>query len=101
MPPQSVLIVGAGPTGLMMACQLARFNIPFRIIEKQAGLVTSQSRALGVQARTLEIFRQMGIASEAVKHGEKATELKMIIRGKKVQSVHFGQAGDKLTEFPY
>jgi 2-polyprenyl-6-methoxyphenol hydroxylase-like FAD-dependent oxidoreductase len=40
-----VLIVGAGPTGLMLASQLARLKIPFRIIEKNEG-PTTQSRAL-------------------------------------------------------
>jgi 2-polyprenyl-6-methoxyphenol hydroxylase-like FAD-dependent oxidoreductase len=45
-----VLIVGAGPTGLMLACQLARFGISYRIVEKNSG-PTTQSRALAIQAR--------------------------------------------------
>src|SRR5215467_1510838 len=64
-----VLIVGAGPTGLMMASQLARFGIPFRLIEKNEG-PTTQSRALVIQPRSLEIFEQMGIAERAVKQGK-------------------------------
>lgn len=66
---QEVLIVGAGPTGLMAACQLALFGIKFRIIDKNTGPAL-ESRALAVQARTLEIFSLMGIADEAVARGK-------------------------------
>ena len=59
-----VLIVGAGPTGLALACQLARCGIDCMIVEKGAAL-TPYSRALGVHARTLEIYDQFGIAEEA------------------------------------
>src|SRR5574341_1246062 len=62
-PDPAVLIVGAGPTGLLLACQLALRKVPFRIIDKSADH-TTQSRALVVQARSLEIFEQMGIAQE-------------------------------------
>jgi 2-polyprenyl-6-methoxyphenol hydroxylase-like FAD-dependent oxidoreductase len=65
-PPNSdVLIVGAGPTGLMLACQLAINKISFRIIDKSEDH-TTQSRALVVQARSLEIFDQMGISEKAI-----------------------------------
>jgi 2-polyprenyl-6-methoxyphenol hydroxylase-like FAD-dependent oxidoreductase len=47
-----VLIVGAGPSGLMLACQLQRFGISYRIVEKNSG-PTTQSRALAIQARSL------------------------------------------------
>jgi 2-polyprenyl-6-methoxyphenol hydroxylase-like FAD-dependent oxidoreductase len=60
-----VLIVGAGPTGLMMACQLAVHQISFRIIDKNS-TSSQNSGALIVQARTLEIFEQLGIANEAI-----------------------------------
>ena len=48
-----VVIIGAGPTGLSLACQFVRYGIDFVIIEKNAG-VTPYSKALGVHARTLE-----------------------------------------------
>jgi 2-polyprenyl-6-methoxyphenol hydroxylase-like FAD-dependent oxidoreductase len=63
-----VLIVGAGPTGLVMALWLARLNVPFRIIEKNSG-PGQTSRAMAVHARTLEFYRQLGIAEEVVDHG--------------------------------
>jgi len=56
-----VLISGAGPTGLMLACELARHGLRPRIIDKNAA-AASQSRALGMQARTLEVCDSIGIA---------------------------------------
>src|SRR5438552_2435806 len=53
-----VLIVGAGPTGLMLANQLARRGVRIVIIDRHAG-PSLQTRALGVQARTLEIYSQL------------------------------------------
>ncbi len=56
-----VLIVGAGPTGLVLALWLARKGVRLRIIDKTAEAGTT-SRALAVQARTLEFYTQLGIA---------------------------------------
>ncbi len=55
-----VLIVGAGPTGLMLANQLARRGVRIVVIDRHAG-PAQQTRALGVQARTLEIYQKLGI----------------------------------------
>ncbi len=63
-----VLIVGAGPTGLTAALELSRFGIPFRIIDKLPSPPTT-SRAIGVQARTLELFQQRGLAEDLVARG--------------------------------
>ena len=63
---KEVLIVGGGPAGLMMACQLALHNISFRVIDKKEH-VNNFSGALLIQARTLEIFDQMGIAGKILK----------------------------------
>ena len=56
-----VLVVGAGPTGLTMACELARHGIAPRIIDK-APAPSDKSKAFGIHARTLELFEVMGIA---------------------------------------
>lgn len=77
-----VLICGAGPTGLMLAGQLALRNVPFRIIDKNADH-TTQSRAIVVQARSVEIFGQMGIAQEALRLGEKAKAVNVVVNGKR------------------
>ena len=63
-----VLIAGAGPTGMMAAIELSRFNIPVRLIEKKAEPDTA-SRAIGVQARTLELLDQRRLASSLAKLG--------------------------------
>ncbi len=55
-----VLIVGAGPTGLTLAIELARRHIPFHLIDRQPEAPIT-SRALGTQSRTIEVFRLMGI----------------------------------------
>src|SRR5437764_1981169 len=60
---QGVLIIGAGPTGLTLACELARRGVPFRIFEKLAAPV-AESRAFGIQARTLEMLEDMGIVQQ-------------------------------------
>ncbi|MCA9507564.1 MAG: FAD-dependent monooxygenase [Myxococcales bacterium] len=63
-----VLIVGAGPSGLMAALILSRLNIPIRIIEKNLSK-SIYSRAIGVQIRTLEIFSSLGILQDLMKKG--------------------------------
>ena len=54
-----------------MACQLKRFGVRYRLIEMNLG-PTTQSRALAIQARTLELLAQMGIAQEALEQGKPA-----------------------------
>src|SRR5260370_3009639 len=60
-----VLIAGAGPTGMMAAIELSRFNIPVRLIEKKPEPETS-SRAIRVQARTLHLLEQRALRSPLV-----------------------------------
>src|SRR6202166_5100628 len=66
--PDRVLIVGAGPTGLTAALELSRLGIAVRIIDKQAAPPTT-SRAVGVQARTLELLELRGLADEMPRPG--------------------------------
>ena len=63
-----VLIVGAGPTGLMLAHDLARRDVRALIVDRHAG-PAEQTRAIGVQALTLEILAQAGLAAVAVARG--------------------------------
>ena len=63
-----VLIVGAGPTGLTLACDLARRGIEFRILEKAAAHFVG-SRAKGLQPRTLEVFDDLGVIETALSSG--------------------------------
>jgi 2-polyprenyl-6-methoxyphenol hydroxylase-like FAD-dependent oxidoreductase len=95
-----VLIVGAGPTGLMMACQLAVYGVSFRIIDKSS-ISSQNSGALIVQARTLEIFEQMGIAGEAIKQGIIADRINILYNGKKIAYTSIKDIGRNLSQFPF
>ena len=59
----SVLIVGAGPTGLTAALELSRLGIGVRIVDRALERSLT-SRALGIQARTVELLRVRGVADE-------------------------------------
>lgn len=76
-----VLIVGAGPTGLMMANELKRHNIPFRIIDKNAEQ-TQGSNATWIQTRTLEIFDTIGMIDSFLKIGHKCHTINGYVKGK-------------------
>jgi 2-polyprenyl-6-methoxyphenol hydroxylase-like FAD-dependent oxidoreductase len=60
-----VLIAGAGPTGLVLALWLTRLGVRVRIVDKTSEPGTT-SRALAVQARTLEFYGQLGFADKVV-----------------------------------
>jgi 2-polyprenyl-6-methoxyphenol hydroxylase-like FAD-dependent oxidoreductase len=81
-----VLVVGAGPTGLMMASELARQGIKCRIIDKAAEPMPL-SKALTIHARTLEIFEKIGIVDEFVTRGVRAHGASIYAGGKRI--VHF------------
>lgn len=66
-----VLIVGGGPTGIMLAAELARRNVPCRIIDRKKG-PTASSRAFTIHARTLEIFDAIGLAKPFIETGLKS-----------------------------
>ncbi|HKZ37587.1 MAG TPA: FAD-dependent monooxygenase [Chryseolinea sp.] len=95
-----VLIVGAGPTGLMMACQLARLGVNFRIIEKNRES-TTQSRALAIHAGSMEIFSQMGIADDFINLGKKVKAVNYLVKGNVEKRIALSEFGKGLTQFPF
>lgn len=95
-----VLISGAGPTGLMLACQLARYGIDFRVVDARSG-PRQEPRALGVQARTLELFEALGIADLAVHEGRPVAVGNLHVNGRRVQRIAFGEMGCGHTPFPF
>lgn len=95
-----VLIVGAGPTGLMLANQLARRGVRFRIIDRHAGPAV-QTRALGVQARTMEIYSHLGIIDQALELGKRATGANWWTHGRRVARLAIGDIGRDLSPYPY
>ena len=95
-----VLIVGAGPTGLALACQLVRYGIDFVIVDKNEG-VTSYSKALGVHARTLEIYEQVDLAQQAVEQGAIAG-IARLLKGSEVRAeLDLSNLGAGLSAYPY
>src|SRR2546428_13453557 len=95
-----VLVVGAGPTGLVLALWLARLGIQVRIIDKTAG-PGSTSRALAVQARTLEFYRQLGFADELVEAGLVFSAANLWARGRRAAPVQRGRLPACKRPFPY
>lgn len=95
-----VLIVGAGPTGLALALWLVKLGVRARIIDKTAD-AAPYSRALGVHARTLELYRQLGFANEAVAAGIEVTSINLWSHGRRAVSVPFRHVGEGLTPYPF
>lgn len=95
-----VLIVGAGPTGLSLACQLTRFGIDFVIVEPNE-TVTPFSKAIGVHARTLEIYEQIGLAAPAVEQGAIAGKVSLLTNGAIRGEFDLTNIGEGLSAYPY
>ena len=95
-----VLIVGAGPTGLVLGLWLTRLGVRVRIIDKTAEPGTT-SRALAVQVRTLEFYRQAGIADALIARGVKIAGLNFWVRGAKAARVPFRRIGEGATPYPF
>ena len=95
-----VLIVGAGPTGLVLALWLSRLGIAVRIIDKTAEPGTT-SRALAVQARTLELYRQVGLADAVVEAAVQVAGLNLWVSGANAARVPILGIGEGLSRFPY
>ena len=95
-----VLIVGAGPTGLVLALWLTRQGIAVRIIDKSAG-PGETSRALAVQARTLELYRQAGLADAVVAAGHRIPAMNVWARGRHRARIFFGEAGADVSPYPF
>ena len=95
-----VLIVGAGPTGLMLANQLVRRSVRVQIIDRHPG-PSLQTRALGVQARTLEIYSHLGIVDRALELGKRATGANIWSLGKKAARIPLGAIGSSISPYPY
>src|SRR5476649_2636440 len=95
-----VLIVGAGPSGLMMAAQLLRHGVQPVIIDSKQG-PTNHSKALAVQARSLEIYRQMGVIERIINNGKQAGSLTFNDQGKPVAKLLLTDVGRQQTPFPF
>jgi len=95
-----ILIIGAGPTGLVLALWLTRLGVTVRIIDKTAESGTT-SRALAVQVRTLEFYRQVEIAHAVIESGVKIAGVNLWVRGAKAARLPLQNIGESLTPFPF
>lgn len=82
-----ILIVGAGPTGLVLALALAHRGVSFRIVDQNSG-PGQASRAMAVHARTLEFYDQLGLAEAAM------------ALGIRMETVHLREGGDEIATIP-
>ena len=99
-PGTEVLIIGAGPTGLVLALWLTKLGVRVRIVDKTAEPGTT-SRALAVQARTMEFYSQIGLADAVLERGQKVLALNLWVAGKKVAHAVLGAMGAGISPFPY
>ncbi|MEV5975565.1 FAD-dependent monooxygenase [Streptomyces sp. NPDC052114] len=86
---ESVVVVGAGPTGLLLAGDLAAAGVPVTLVEKRAHGISNLSRAMAVHARTLEQLDARGLADELLAKGEPLSTLRF-----------FGRASLDLSHLP-
>src|SRR5258708_36632704 len=94
-----VLVVGGGPTGLMLANQLGRRGVRAMIVDRHSG-PAQQTRAIAVQARTLEIYSKLGIADRALELGLRGNGANMGVEGKRAAASPTGGSGKSLSPVP-
>ncbi len=100
-----VLIAGAGPTGLVLALNLARRGVPFRLIDEGAG-PGEHSRAMVVQARTLEFYDQFGFARDMIDEGIVVPEVHLREADRRgslheMLKLKFDDLGAGISPFPF
>ncbi|HEX4445736.1 MAG TPA: FAD-dependent monooxygenase [Polyangiaceae bacterium] len=100
MTKSDVLIVGAGPTGLVLAIWLTRLGVRVRVVD-QASSPGQTSRALAVSPRTLEFYRQMGFASAVVDAGVPLAGGNLWVRGERKAHVDFASMGKGRSPFDH
>jgi 2-polyprenyl-6-methoxyphenol hydroxylase-like FAD-dependent oxidoreductase len=100
MASSDVLIVGAGPTGLVLALWLTKQGVRVRIIDKTSEPGTT-SRALAVQVRTLELYRQLDLTDEVIHRGHKVPAVNLWVKGERAARLPFETIGAGLTPYSF
>lgn len=93
-----VLIVGAGPTGLALALWLTRLGVSVRIVDREAA-PARQSRALAVQARTLELYRQVDLVAAVLQLAYRVPALNLWVEGRRKATIEFADIGASLSPY--
>jgi 4,5-epoxidase len=89
-----VLIVGAGPVGLALACHLRRLGLTVRVLDKKAGPSTT-SKAIALQYRVSEVLNIMGVVDRFLARGSTSTRLNMYCGERRVLQLDVGGFGDQ------
>ncbi len=89
-----VLVVGAGPTGLVLAAELLARGIRTRVIDKCDGAAL-QTRAIGIHARTLDVLDMMGLAERFVERGQVVRHLRFYSQSRNLVSLEFARCGSR------
>ena len=95
-----VLIIGAGPTGLMAANLLKRSGVDVRIVEQRAQL-SRESRAFAIQARTLELFQHIGLVDKLLDRGVINASVEFYVGGRHAGSLNFDGTEQPDTPYPF
>ena len=95
-----VLVIGAGPTGLMLANCLTKLGIPTVIIDGKAE-PTRESRALVLQARTMEIYDQLGVVDQVLAEAEQAGSIVPGFEVKGFRSINLRRLATGTTPYPH
>ncbi|WP_263385659.1 FAD-dependent monooxygenase [Granulicella arctica] len=95
----AVLIVGAGPTGLTLACELARRGVSLRLIEAVPGPQPG-SRGKNIQPRTLEVFDDLGIVDRVMANGRMAMPMRSTAPDGTMKEIVTETLGDR-PDVPY
>jgi 2-polyprenyl-6-methoxyphenol hydroxylase-like FAD-dependent oxidoreductase len=95
-----VLISGAGPTGLMLACLLAHGAVPFRIFDLAEGRA-KESRALGVWPKSMELFQGIGLIDRVLREGRPVHSASAYLNGRNLANISFSGIGRDDTPYPY
>jgi 2-polyprenyl-6-methoxyphenol hydroxylase-like FAD-dependent oxidoreductase len=94
-----VLVVGAGPTGLALAAQLAAFGATVRVVDRRTG-PGRESRALIVQPRTLEVLRPLGVTQALLDRGDPTARIRLHLNGRDL-TVPLSDPGLGDTSYPF
>lgn len=95
-----VLIVGAGPTGLTLACELARRGVAHRIVERSPRPFDG-SRAKGLQPRTLEVLDDLGLVDRVLAAGALYPSLLVHLGGEATHETRMDELHDARPDVPY
>ncbi|HLZ06939.1 MAG TPA: FAD-dependent monooxygenase [Bradyrhizobium sp.] len=95
-----ILIAGAGPTGLVLALWLTKLGVKVRIIDKSTGPGTT-SRALAVQARTLELYQQLDLTDAVIAKGHQVPAVNFWVNGARKAHMSLKDMGTGLTPYPF